>query len=235
MPMMDDTWNKRRQYLAYACLSIAVVGLTAIVAQSSSTYYQRFYGGADSVLVAIGASLVGAVALRVLMARGGFEIVRGRATLRGMAVSAGLATLMGVAIIIADLFIRYPENLNVPVPEALLFYPTIGFVAEIVFHVLPLTILMLVLSPLHRRLGADRLVWLCIVIVAVSEPVFQVAFEPDPFSWPAAYTGVHVFVFALLQLAVFRRYDFASMYSFRLFYYVYWHIVWGVIRLDVLF
>ncbi len=233
--MMDETWSKRKQYLAFTCLSLVMVGLTAILARSSSIYYQRYYGNADPIVVAIGASLVGALSLYVLMLRGGFEIVRGRATLRGVAVSAGLATLMGVAIIIADLFIRYPENLNVPVPEALLFYPTIGFVAEIVFHVLPLAILMLAFSPLRRRLGANRLVWLCIVIVAVSEPVFQVAFDPDPFSWSAAYTGVHVFAFALLQLAVFRRYDFASMYSFRLFYYAYWHIVWGVIRLDVLF
>jgi hypothetical protein len=34
---------------------------------------------------------------------------------------------------------------------------------------------------------------------------------------------------------VFRRYDFVTMYSFRLFYYAYWHIAWGVIRLRVFF
>jgi hypothetical protein len=35
--------------------------------------------------------------------------------------------------------------------------------------------------------------------------------------------------------SAFRRYDFASMYSFRLVYYAYWHVAWGVIRLKVLF
>jgi hypothetical protein len=40
---------------------------------------------------------------------------------------------------------------------------------------------------------------------------------------------------AFLQLYVFRRFDFASMYAFRLVYYAYWHILWGVIRLKVLF
>ena len=53
-----------------------------------------------------------------------------------------------VAIIIADFFIRYPEDINVPVPEALLFYPAVGFVAEIAFHVLPLALLLFVLAPL---------------------------------------------------------------------------------------
>jgi hypothetical protein len=53
--------------------------------------------------------------------------------------------------------------------------------------------------------------------------------------WVAAYTWIHVFVIAFLQLYVFRRFDFVSMYSFRLFYYAYWHILWGVIRLEVLF
>ena len=60
-------------------------------------------------------------------------------------------------------------------------------------------------------------------------------FERDPFSWAAAYTWVHVFAIALLQLAVFRRYDFALMYAFHLFYYAYRYIAWGVFRLDVLF
>ena len=44
-----------------------------------------------------------------------------------------------------------------------------------------------------------------------------------------------VFVIAVLQLYVFRRFDFASMYSFRLVYYAWWHILWGTIRLSVLF
>lgn len=37
------------------------------------------------------------------------------------------------------------------------------------------------------------------------------------------------------RLALFKRYDFVTMYTFRLVYYLLWHIVWGVIRLRLLF
>jgi hypothetical protein len=98
-----------------------------------------------------------------------------------------------------------------------------------------LALLLLVLNPLAGQLGRERVVWLGILIVAVLEPTFQVVFGGDAFTWGAAYTWIHVFAIAFLQLYVFRRFDFVSMYSFRLFYYAYWHILWGVIRLEVLF
>lgn len=48
------------------------------------------------------------------------------------------------------------------------------------------------------------------------------------------YPGLRLYP-VLLQLHVFRRFDFVSMLSLRLVYYVYWHLIWGAIRLRVLF
>ena len=76
---------------------------------------------------------------------------------------------------------------------------------------------------------ADALKLLCGLSAA------QVLFDSEPFSWADVYTWVHVFAIALLQLYVFRRFDFTSMYVFRLIYYAYWHIIWGVLRLELLF
>jgi hypothetical protein len=187
------------------------------------------------MLVSVLASAVGAAALWVLQSSYGFAILKGRTTLRGVALSAVLATVLAVAIVVADLFMRYPQDTNVPAPQSLLFYPAVGFVAEILFHVLPLALLLLALKPLVPRLGMERVVWLGILLVAVLEPTFQVLFKGDAFTWRAAYTWIHVFLIAFLQLCVFRRFDFVTMYSLRLFYYAYWHVLWGVIRLEVLF
>jgi hypothetical protein len=233
--IIGESWRKRRQYIAFVVLSLAAVGLTAILIPSSNTYFQRIFGRANPILVVTLAAVFGGISLGLLKSRGRFEIIRGRVTLRGIIVSAGMATMLAVAIIIADFFIRYPEDINVPVPEALLFYPAMGFVAEIAFHVLPLALLLLFLAPLRKRLGIDRLMWIGITIAAVLEPTFQVVLGGEPFSWASVYTWVHIFAIAFLQLHVFRRYDFVSMYSFRLIYYAYWHIAWGVIRLKVLF
>jgi hypothetical protein len=233
--IVGETWRKRHQYIAFVVLSLAAVGLTAILIPSSNAYFQRFFVRTNPILVVALAAVFGGISLGLLKSHGRFEIIRGRVTLRGIIVSAGMATMLAVAIIIADFFIRYPEDINVPVPEALLFYPAMGFVAEIVFHVLPLALLLFVLAPLRKRLGIDRLIWIGIVIAAAMEPTFQVVLGGEPFSWTSAYTWVHIFAIAFLQLYVFRRYDFLSMYSFRLIYYAYWHIGWGVIRLKVLY
>jgi hypothetical protein len=47
--------------------------------------------------------------------------------------------------------------------------------------------------------------------------------------------GVFVFVFTPVELYVFRRYDFMSMYAFRLVFYMWWHVTWGYLRLRWLF
>jgi hypothetical protein len=235
---MDAFRKRRRHYTAYVILTFLAIGLTALLMPSSSGYFRHYFGETNPLLVVVLASISGGISLSLLHALGTFEIFSGRTTLRGIGVSAGLASVLAVAIIIADFFIRYPEDTNVPLPEALLFYPAVGFVAEIAFHVLPLALLMLVLSPLRRKRGSDRRirpVWLAIAIAAVAEPTFQVVLPGDGFSLASAYTWLHVFAIASLQLYVFKRYDFISMYSFRLIYYAYWHVAWGVIRLEVLF
>ena len=103
------------------------------------------------------------------------------------------------------------------------------------FHVFPLALLLLILNPLGVSIGKGRVVWLGILLVALLEPTFQVLFEERSLTWGDAYTWIHVGAIAFLQLYVFRHFDFMSMYSFRLIYYAYWHILWGVIRLEVLF
>jgi hypothetical protein len=181
------------------------------------------------------AAVAGAGSLWLLQSRYKFVLFMGRGTTRGLALSAGLATLLAMAIVIADFFIRYPEDTNVPIPQAILFYPSVGFIAEIIFHVFPLAIILLVLNPLGRWIGSERVIWLAIFIVAVLEPTFQILFGGETLTWGSAYTWIHVFAIAFLQLYVFRRFDFVSMYGFRMVYYLYWHILWGSLRLDILF
>ena len=198
----------------------------------------RHYFGAVHPLVAVALiTIVGALSLRFLVERGWFQILSTGSRRRGLLLSAGLATLFAAIVVPADFLIRFPQDMNVPLPQSLLFYPVIGYVVELVFHALPLALLLWLLGPLQGRLPPDRLVWLCIPLVAVLEPLLQMGlgFSGQPLSWAQGFVAVHVFAFNLAQLAVFRRYDFVSMYVFRLVYYLYWHILWGSLRLFWLF
>ena len=225
----------RRDTITYVALSTLALGMTLVISPSSGASFERFFGAVQPALVVMTASVAGGIALGWLRARFGFRVLRGRETLRGMAVSAGLATALAAAVVIADIVLRYPDDINVALPQALAFYPVVGYVAELVFHVLPLAVVLLALWPFRDRLGTDRCVWLAIVLVAALEPTFQVLFEAEPLAPIAVYTWGHVFTISLLQLAVFRRYDFVSMVTLRLVYYAYWHVAWGTLRLEVLF
>jgi hypothetical protein len=116
---------------------------------------------------------------------------------------------------------------------------------ELVFHLLPLCVLLTVLPLVvgHRR--SQRIVWVSLILVALLEPAFQtwtavseapVVGAPHTYaSWVVAYDGLHIFAINLCQLLIFKRYDFVSMYALRLVYYAIWHIAWGYVRLRLLF
>jgi hypothetical protein len=229
--------NERQQYMALAVLSLGAAGFTGILSLSQGTYFQPYFGRLNPLLAITLVIVLGVVSLRFLHSRGWFEIYTRMKSVRGVVLLATLATLFAIVGILVDLSIGFPQDLNVPPPQSLLFYPAMAYVAEISFHALPLSLLLIFLGPLCKKLNPNGLVWLCILLASFLEPIFQLGleFSQKPFSWADVYVGPHVFAFNLFQMYVFRRYDFVSMYLFRLVYYINWHIVWGYVRLQLLF
>jgi hypothetical protein len=249
--LLNVVTNKQPQYIAFGVLTLVVFGLTATLSLSRITFsqpykgsirvnpagfFQPFFGSIDPLLAVAVITVVGVASLGFLQSSGWFEIFTMRGTLRGIAVSAIIATLFGIEVVIAETTntFRLPEDINVRLPWSLMFYPVMGYVVEVVFHALPLTMLLAVLGPLFKNLNMPGLIWVCILAVSLLEPIFQIGIG-QPLSFTQAYIGLHIFAINFLQLYVFRRYDFVSMYSFRLFYYMYWHIIWGYLRLQWLF
>ena len=228
--------NERAQWLVLAVLFLGTAVLTGLLSISPDRYFQPYFGRVPPLLVVSLASLIGGVSLRILRSHG-FETYAKGESRNGLVFSATFATLFAVEAIIADFRIVFPRDLNVPLPQSLLFYPAMAYIAEITFHALPLLLFLVALGPLFNKRDPNRLVWVCIVLTSSLEPVFQMASTSaeKPFSSADVYVGLHVFAINLVQLYVFRRYDFVAMYSFRMVYYFYWHIVWGYMRLQVLF
>ena len=236
-PLLELISRERSQYRIFAALSAGTIVLTGLLQYSNEHIFQRVMGGINPLAASLLVVVLGFVYLSLLLSRGGFAIYR-KENQKGLLRACGLAALFGVIIIPADLKIVFPTDINVPFPESLLFYPAIGFFAEILFHVLPLTLLLIALSSVLRAANQDRIIWFSIGAVALLEPVYQtlwmVSLDRYPV-WAVAYDAIHVFAINLLQLIIFRRYDFVSMYAFRLVYYLIWHIGWGYFRLNLLF
>jgi len=223
------------QYRIFLGLSIVVMVLTGITYFTNNQPFERFIGGLNPLLAGMLIIISGGILFSILISRGWFAIYK-KENLKGLYRFSGLAAILGGIMILVDLKIVFPADTNILFPESLLFYPAIGFFVEILFHVLPLALLLITLTSIFRRVQYQNVLWISIIIVALVEPVYQTLWMGDRYPlWAIAYVGLHVFLINLIQLIIFKRYDFISMYSFRLVYYLFWHIGWGYFRLIILF
>jgi hypothetical protein len=210
------------------------VGVAAFLEQVAGPVFRPYFGPIEPV---VGVALVlgsGAVALVSLRTHGWFAVHReGRPGL--LPVTAAAAAL-SVPVIVVDLLGGFGRDINVGWPSSLLFYPLIGLVAESVFHVIPLG----ALAGLLRGLGRERAIRSPSIVamgsVCLLEPALQMVWGSDTSpAWANAYVGIHVLIINALGVYFFRRYDFVSMYWFRLTYYLLWHVTWGSLRLSIVF
>ncbi len=227
----------RSQYLIFVALSFGVLALTGILYLSNNQIFQRFLGRANPLTVFLFAAILGFVLLSFLLSQNWF-VVYEKENLKEIIRSATLAALLGIIMIVVDTKIIFSADTNILFPKSLLFYPAIAFLVDILFHVLPLTVLLLIMNSVLKNVGFETVFWICLLIVALLEPTYQVM-NMGPSNhfpgWAVAYVGVHIFLINIFQLLIFRQHGFIAMYSFRLVYYLFWHIGWGYLRLELLF
>jgi len=229
--------SNRVQYLVYTGLSVLVFGFAVVVYISDRLVFQRFLGNANPLIAFPVVILLGFLFLSILLYKNWFFIYDPQNS-QGILVAAGLASVFGVIIILVDTKAVFPPTMNVLFPKSVPFYPAIAFFAEILFHVLPVTVLLVTLTAIFKQADQQILIWISILLVSLLEPVYQACsmVSSNQYStWVVVYTGVHIFLINLCQLLIFKRYDFVSMYTFRLVYYMFWHIGWGYLRLRLLF
>jgi hypothetical protein len=226
--------GRRRENITLAWLTATVFLAAAVVSKSHPADFRSYFGAIQPLLALTVVTVPGVIALLYLRARGWFDVLRGADTARGIARAVVPVSLFFVVVVTVDAVVGFPRDINVPWPRALLFYPVMAFVVEMVFHLVPLAVLLAIARPLLDRFGRDRLLWSVIVVVALIEPVFHVVMGSGGGA-PSGldlFVGVHVFLFTLVELNFFRRYDFVTMYAYRIVYYLLWHIVWGALRLE---
>lgn len=219
-------------------LSVCVLGLAIVAYQSGRSAFVPYFGGVHPLVATVIVVLLGAACLRYLAHGGWFAVYAPGTRGKGALLAATVATVLASVMILVDLWLVLPADLNVLPPQSITFYPVMAYVAEVAFHLAPLAVLFL-LAGVWGRTGAkgQTLVWSCIFLVSLIEPAFQIrptsaALLPSATS---AYVAIHVLVFNIFALWLFKRFDFVSTYVFRITYYLHWHILWGYARLHLLF
>ena len=235
--MIDLALHSLKQFRPYFVLAALVLVLTGVGAMIWPALFRRFIGQLNPVLVLILTAILGLLGLWALSAAGWFPVY---APAKGHAVAALylLVPLYAGVTIAIDIVARFARDINIAFPGSLFFYPPAGFVAEIVFHVLPLAALLLALPLVFKTAGRETLLWSSIAVAALVEPVFQTILvsssSPLPL-WATILSATNILAIDLTLLVIFRSAGFIHMYGFRLAYYALWHIVWGHLRLATLF
>lgn len=214
--------------------AVLVVAGSAGLSLASPGIFEPYFGDVPPPIGAAGVLLISIPTLLMLERQWGFETyARGGGPGRWL-VAAALSVPFMVAVTAADLALGFPADINVPLPAALGFYPIMGLMAQLALHVIPLAALLTIGAFLLRRVRRERLIVAGILLVALLEAAFQLrsSVADGAPALLAAFVTAHLFLFGLVELLLYRRYDYACMYVFRLSYYSWWHVAWGWLRLP---
>ena len=235
--MLQVIENERGQVKAFALLSAGVLACTASACINHVDLFKKFFGLLHPEMGVYLCSLLGLFAFLLLLKTTPFRIL-GNAPMEGILRSILLALPFGVLIILIDLLAPFPEDIAFPFPVSLLIYPAMGFVAEIIFHIIPFTFLVVVMGALFRKVRSKKILCISFLVTAFLESIYHMinlSGSVQFSNWILLLVGFHILLFSLCQLILFRRYDFFSMYTFRMAYYLIWHVAWGTFRLAILF
>ena len=217
----------------YIFISTTVFILSSVIYQTKPEAYRILLGNLNPLALVFILALIGYLLLFRLSTMGfsAYRLVSVTARLQYL----GIAALLGLGMILVDYLSNLPEDINILFPYSLLYYPIFGFIVEVLFHMVPL-FLTLAFTDRFTELDESRIIY-CVLLVSVLEPVFQLGlgFSVQIPLWATLYIGLNIFFINFVQLVSYRRLDLVSMYTFRLTYYLFWHIIWGNLRLRLLF
>jgi hypothetical protein len=202
--------------------------------RDQSVDFTPYFAGLPPLVAGVIVCLVGIVALRLLQKQFGFCVKSSHTSWSAWVTAISLAIPFMVTVTLADLTLTFPENSNVRLPTSLFFYPVMGIAAQMMLHIVPFGLLLWAFTRLFSVWPIGRCVWLSIVLAAVPEAAFQITgsrAQGDGFEILNVFVAVQLFAFGMVELYLYRRYDFFCMYLFRLTYYAYWHVLWGSLRI----
>lgn len=224
----------RSKYGVFIYLSLSILFYTIILSFLDETVFYAFIGNFNPILLIVLIFILGFILLNYLNRVASFEIFR-KSSLEDFFFIGSLAIFISFVVMVADIwFADYSADINVLFPYSLMFYPIAAYVAEIIFHLVPLFLIIFIFSG-FRKIPLNKIIWVGIFFTSLTEPLFQSWYIGECTLATQVFTSVHVFIFGLIQLLIFKYYDFITMYFFRIVYYLFWHIIWGYIRLGLLF
>lgn len=214
----------------FVAIIVVAVALTAWQTRIDRSVFEDYFGSANPMIVMVGAAAAGAVAIAYLQGSSDLAIAGPGGARDAASIVARTVPLLAMVAIGADLVLRFDEDTNVALPDALRFYPAIAVVVELVLHAVPIAVLVAILG---APTGLDATLWRIAIPVALIEAVVQAVYATS--IGTSVFSAMHLMVFGVAQVWMFWRFGFIWMLGFRLAYYSLWHVLWGSARLELMF
>ena len=210
-------------------LTVGVI-ISMVCSWIDPSFYSKILGNLNPMIVFPASGAAGYLSL-VYLQRFGLYFISSSITGRKLLFYFSISIILGGMPVLIDIWQNFPKDIHVLFPESLLFYPTIGLLAEIIFHLLPTTLLHAIFRSKIKNHS-----WMLILLVAAVEPFFQVVIgtETNQIVLRDVLVFLEVFIFGIVQMKAFLKYGFLAMFICRMGFYLTWHFIWGTMRLEII-
>lgn len=139
--------------------------------------------------------------------------------------------LFGVAdVVVYELILQHPPYKELPpflqpFPHSVFLYFSGAVYVDVLFKLLPMTIVMAITRRFGSLKTAEIVFWIAASILALYEPLEQV---PDGSVALVIYATVSGFAFNLLAIVFLRKYGWFAALMIRWGHYLLWHILLGI-------
>lgn len=143
----------------------------------------------------------------------------------------GIGIIFAIADVVVFKLILHPEPYTTlppflqPFPYSILLYFSGAVYCEVLYRLLPFTLILSVVSLITHGKGAGRYFWILAVLTSFWEPLEQTG---NAMPWVMVYTFLSGFLFNFLQAVYYKKAGFLSSLSVRLGHYFLWHILLGI-------
>lgn len=143
----------------------------------------------------------------------------------------GIGLLFGLAdLIVFEFILPHPPYRELPpflqpFPHSIFLYLSGAIYVDVLFKLLPMTLIMAVTLRFSRGKAANIIFWISACILALYEPLEQI---PDGSIALIVYAFVSGFAFNLLAIIFLRRYGWLAAMMIRWGHYLLWHILLGI-------
>ena len=120
------------------------------------------------------------------------------------------------------------KTIHIDFPASLLIYPGGAIIVNIIYRIFPIPFLLwLISSVILKNRAQDRIFWILAILLSFVEPLSDIGLRAIGYGIMAA-VFVQDYALNIIEAWLFRKYGYLTPILMRIFFYLFWHVLWGL-------